>query len=78
MYILELFESADPVAKLKTDLLSNKEKILAVKDDNKKLYNVIDHIMQSIAKDCNITGKELHDRWVKRYGKIPDKWILDK
>jgi hypothetical protein len=35
-------------------------------------------MMQSIAKKHGITGKELHDRFVKKHGKIPDDWIKNR
>lgn len=41
-------------------------------------YNTIDHLMQKIAKKHRITGKKLHDRFVKKYHKIPDDWIKEK
>ncbi len=41
-------------------------------------YDAIDAIMQKIAKDHNITAKELHNIWVKKYDEKPDDWIKDK
>ncbi|MEN6384998.1 MAG: glycoside hydrolase family 19 protein, partial [Phycisphaerales bacterium] len=41
-------------------------------------YNAIDSLMQRIAKENNITAKELHDRWIKKYGVTPDDWIKEK
>lgn len=41
-------------------------------------YNTIDRLMQKIAKKHRITGKKLHDRFVKKYHKIPDDWIKEK
>jgi hypothetical protein len=45
---------------------------------NPHSYDAIDHMMQSIAKKHSITGKELHDRFVKKHGRIPDDWIRDR
>jgi hypothetical protein len=41
-------------------------------------YNTIDRLMQKIAKKHKITGKKLHDRFLKKYHKIPDDWIKEK
>ena len=41
-------------------------------------YDSIDKLMTRIAKDSNITGKELHNNFVKKHGKIPDSWIKEK
>lgn len=41
-------------------------------------YDTIDRLMQKIAKKHRITGKKLHDRFVKKYHKIPDDWIKEK
>ena len=41
-------------------------------------YNTIDRLMQKIAKKHKITGKKLHDRFGKKYHKIPDDWIKEK
>lgn len=41
-------------------------------------YNTIDRLMQKIAKKHKITGKKLHDKFVKKYHKIPDDWIKEK
>jgi hypothetical protein len=45
---------------------------------NPHSYDAIDHMMQSIAKKHSITAKELHDRFVKKHGKVPDDWIKDR
>lgn len=41
-------------------------------------YDTIDKLMQKIAKKHRITGKKLHDRFIKKYHKIPDDWIKEK
>lgn len=41
-------------------------------------YNTIDRLMQKIAKKHRITGKILHDLFVKKYSKTPDDWIKNK
>ena len=41
-------------------------------------YDAIDHMMQTIAGDNNISAKELHDLFVKKHGMSPDEWIKEK
>jgi ABC-type proline/glycine betaine transport system substrate-binding protein len=41
-------------------------------------YNTIDKLMTKISKDENTTGKDLHNDFVKKHGKVPDNWIKDK
>jgi hypothetical protein len=41
-------------------------------------YNTIDRLMQKIAKKHSMTGKALHDLFVKQYKKTPDSWIKGK
>ena len=41
-------------------------------------YTTIDKLMQKIAKKHRITGKALHDLFVKEYHKTPDSWIKNK
>jgi phosphopantetheine adenylyltransferase/predicted kinase len=41
-------------------------------------YDSIDKLMMKISKDENITGKDLHNDFVKKHGKVPDNWIKDK
>lgn len=41
-------------------------------------YDTIDKLMTRISKDEKITGKDLHDDFVKKHGKVPDNWIKDK
>lgn len=41
-------------------------------------YDTIDVLMRDIAKKHDITGKELHDMFVKKYNMIPDDWIKKK
>ena len=64
-----------------TEILSES----AVKDLAKKLpslekhdYNTIDRLMQNIAKKHNITGKALHDLFVKKFHRTPDNWVKGK
>jgi hypothetical protein len=45
---------------------------------NPQSYSAIDHMMQTIAKDYGITGKQLHDLFVKKHGTIPDKWTREQ
>jgi len=41
-------------------------------------YNTIDKLMREISKKHSITGKALHDLFVKKYRKTPDNWIKNK
>ncbi len=41
-------------------------------------YNTIDKLMQNVAKKHNITGKALHDLFVKKFHRTPDSWIKSK
>lgn len=41
-------------------------------------YNTIDKLMQSISKKHYITGKALHDLFIKKYKDTPDNWIKNK
>lgn len=41
-------------------------------------YSTIDRLMQSIAKKHSLTGKALHDLFVKEYKTTPDSWIKGK
>ena len=40
-------------------------------------YDTIDTLMRKISQRHRITGKHLHDLFVKQYGKTPDNWIKD-
>lgn len=66
------------VPQLHAALMANKIKILRVKTNKKKVYDIINGLMQSIALAHDITGQKLHDLWVKKYKEIPDTWILNK
>lgn len=41
-------------------------------------YNTIDQLMRGIAKKHKITGKALHDLFVKKFKRSPDSWIKGK
>jgi hypothetical protein len=41
-------------------------------------YTTIDRLMRGIAQKHRITGKALHDLFVKKYHKTPDRWISSK
>ncbi len=41
-------------------------------------YTTIDKLMQNVAKKHRITGKILHDLFIKRYHRTPDSWIKNK
>lgn len=49
--------------------------VRSLKANPKHDYNTIDGEMTAIALHYDITPKQLHDRFVKRYGKTPDEWI---
>jgi hypothetical protein len=55
-----------------------KRKTELKKDSDKSAYDKIDKIMSRIANTYNITGQELHNLWTKKYGEIPDTWVLDE
>ena len=46
--------------------------------DDPKSYSAIDHMMQTIARDHGITGRQLHDKFVAKHGTIPDRWTRDQ
>jgi hypothetical protein len=64
------------VPELKAALVKRKTELKNA--DDKVAYDKIDKIMTRIAKTYNITGQELHDLWTKKYGEIPDTWVLDE
>lgn len=41
-------------------------------------YNTIDKLMKQISKRHRITGKALHDLFVKKFKSTPDNWIKNK
>jgi hypothetical protein len=41
-------------------------------------YTTIDRLMKNIAKKHRITGRALHDLFVQKYNRTPDKWITNK
>lgn len=41
-------------------------------------YDTIDTLMKSVASRHKITGKALHDLFVKKFGDTPDNWIKSK
>lgn len=41
-------------------------------------YSTIDRLMRTVAQKHRITGKALHDLFVKKYNKTPDNWISNK
>jgi transketolase len=59
---------------LKSALTAKKTKLQAATDD--QVYDIIDTMMTRIAKAHGISGQKLHDMWVKKYGEIPDTWIM--
>ena len=65
---------AHEFAQLKEGAVEDLEKDL----DDPKSYSAIDHMMQTIARDYGITGKQLHDEFVKKHGTIPDKWTREQ
>jgi hypothetical protein len=90
MKISELLESKKPEfmqpGNMKPKSVSGKPKagaveqlkqvLLKAKADNKKLdYDGIDRMMQKICGEYNLTGDELHDKFVDNTGMIPDNWI---
>lgn len=41
-------------------------------------YNTIDRLMRKIASKHKITGKALHDLFIKKFKRTPDDWIKGK
>ena len=41
-------------------------------------YDTIDKLMSTVAKRHSITGKALHDLFIKKYHRSPDDWIKSK
>ena len=41
-------------------------------------YDTIDKLMRDIANKHSITGKALHNLFLKKYKKTPDKWLKNK
>lgn len=62
----------------KTNEDANSDLASALTKTQATSYNAIDKLMQQIAKDHNMTAKELHDRWMKKYNETPDDWIKAK
>jgi hypothetical protein len=66
--IYESKQSKPCCVELKKALLKNK----------KTDYDSIDRMMKRIAKDHDITPKQLHDYWVADYKVTPDTWIKNQ
>jgi GNAT superfamily N-acetyltransferase len=62
------------VEELRAALLAKQDQLQSATDD--QVYDIIDRIMTRIAKSHNISGKKLHDMWVRKYRQIPDTWIM--
>jgi len=43
--------------------------------ENPHSYDAIDHMMQTIAREHDITAKQLHDMFVAKHGQVPDEWV---
>ena len=65
---------ADEFAVLSEGAVEDLEKDL----HNPKSYSAVDHMMQTIAREYGITGKQLHDLFVEKHGVIPDKWTREQ
>ena len=63
---------------LKQDVAEGAVEDLEKDLDNPKSYSAIDHMMQTIARDHGITGRQLHDAFVAKHGVIPDKWTREQ
>lgn len=72
----EIENDDQAVSQLKSALLSKKEQIQSATKD--QVYDIINKMMTSIAKTNDISGKQLHDQWVKQYKQVPDKWIMNE
>lgn len=72
MKILEIIiesKNSNAVSTLKKDLLTAK------KHGEKMDYDGVAKVMEKVWNKYNMTGKELHDLFVKEVGMIPDTWI---
>jgi hypothetical protein len=69
-------KSNQAVGDLKSALLDRKEEIQSANKDD--VYSMIDELMTKIAKDHNISSKELHDAWVSKYDEVPDSWVMNE
>ena len=60
-----------------TDIIESAATELAKKLPSleKHNYNTIDKLMRGIAKKHSITGKALHDLFIRKYHRSPDSWI---
>jgi|TARA_Y100000592_G_scaffold4207_2_gene6110 methylphosphotriester-DNA--protein-cysteine methyltransferase len=45
---------------------------------DKLSYSSIDNLMKRLAKDYQITTRELHDSFKEKHNKIPDDWAKEK
>lgn len=66
----------DAVPALKGALVNRKLKLKKMSD--KLVYEKIDQIMRRVAMAYGITPEQLHNLWMKKYGELPDTWILDE
>ena len=69
-------QKMSPVQNLKSQLMTNKDKLQ--KANKSESYKMIDSMMTDIADQNNMTPKDLHNMWVKKYGKVPDSWIMSE
>jgi len=51
------------------------ENTLLATNKRKHTYKEIDTMMTKICKEKKLTGKDLHDAFVKKHGVTPDEWI---
>ena len=63
------------VPELRAALEKRKAELQSANDA--QVYNKINKLMTRIAKSHGISGQKLHDMWVKKYGEVPDTWIIE-
>ena len=68
--------SSEEKENLKEDHVKELENGLHKLDNHS--YMSIHKLMMKIAKEHDITGKDLHNDFKSKHGKIPDDWIKDK
>lgn len=70
---LPRIDKIDP--KVLKSAVSELENTLLATNKRKHTYKEIDAMMQKICKEKKLTGKDLHDAFVKKHGVVPDEWI---
>ena len=70
---LPRIDKIDP--KVLKSAVTELENTLLATNKRKHTYKEIDTMMTKICKEKKLTGKDLHDAFVKKHGVSPDEWI---